>query len=75
MVVYRTIRRLMKTFKKLLIANRGEIAIRIMRASTELGIQTVAVYADEDRFALHRFRPMRVIRSEQGRSRSLPIWI
>jgi pyruvate carboxylase len=42
--------------KRLLVANRSEIAIRVMRAATELGIGTVAVYADEDRFALHRFK-------------------
>ena len=40
-------------FKKILIANRGEIAIRIMRACKELGIPTVAVYSDADRTALH----------------------
>ena len=40
-------------FKNILIANRGEIAIRIMRACKELGIQTVAVYSDADRNALH----------------------
>ena len=41
---------------KILIANRSEIAIRVMRAATELGIGTVAIYAEEDRFALHRFK-------------------
>ncbi len=41
---------------KLLVANRGEIAIRVMRAATELGIPTVAIYSLEDRFALHRFK-------------------
>jgi len=40
-------------FKKILIANRGEIAIRIMRACKELGIKTVAVYSDADKNALH----------------------
>ena len=40
----------------LLIANRGEIAIRIMRAASELGIRTVAVYTFEDRYSLHRYK-------------------
>lgn len=42
--------------KKLLVANRSEIAIRVMRAATELGIRTVAAYSNEDRFSLHRFK-------------------
>src|SRR5437899_10006337 len=42
-----------KLFKKVLIANRGEIAIRVMRASRELGIATAAVYSDADRNAIH----------------------
>ena len=41
---------------KILVANRSEIAIRIMRAATELGISTVAIYSREDRFALHRYK-------------------
>ena len=46
----------MKKIRKLLVANRSEIAIRVMRAATELGIRTVSIYAAEDRFALHRFK-------------------
>ncbi len=42
--------------KKLLVANRSEIAIRCFRAATELGLRTVAVYSYEDRFSLHRFK-------------------
>ncbi|HXO63290.1 MAG TPA: pyruvate carboxylase [Steroidobacteraceae bacterium] len=40
--------------RSLLVANRGEIAIRVMRAATELGLRTVAIYSQEDRFSLHR---------------------
>jgi pyruvate carboxylase len=40
--------------RSLLVANRGEIAIRVMRAASELGLRTVAIYSQEDRFSLHR---------------------
>ena len=46
----------MANFQKILIANRGEIAIRVMRAANELGKRTVAVYANEDKLSLHRFK-------------------
>ncbi len=42
--------------KKLLVANRSEIAIRVMRAATELGFRTVGIYSWEDRYSLHRFK-------------------
>jgi pyruvate carboxylase len=42
--------------RKLLVANRSEIAIRVFRAATELDLQTVAIYTYEDRFSLHRFK-------------------
>ena len=44
------------TIKKILVANRSEIAIRVFRAANELNIKTVACYAEEDKLALHRFK-------------------
>ncbi|WP_116125188.1 pyruvate carboxylase [Lewinella sp. IMCC34183] len=45
-----------KRFKKILVANRGEIAIRILRAASELKLRTVAIYTYEDRYSLHRYK-------------------
>jgi pyruvate carboxylase len=46
----------MKPIRRLLAANRSEIAIRVFRSAHELGIRTVAIYSHEDRYALHRFK-------------------
>jgi len=53
--------------RSLLIANRGEIAIRVMRAANELGIRTIAVYSAEDRFSLHRMKADESYRVGEGR--------
>ncbi|KAG5185416.1 pyruvate carboxylase mitochondrial precursor, partial [Tribonema minus] len=45
-----------KPFKKVMACNRGEIAVRIMRAANELGCETVAIYSREDRFTQHRYK-------------------
>ena len=54
-------------FRRLLVANRSEIAIRVFRAATELGIQTVAVYAEEDKLSLHRFKADEAYQVGRGR--------
>ena len=46
----------MKKISSILVANRSEISIRVMRAASEMDIRTVAIYSAEDRFALHRFK-------------------
>jgi len=56
----------MKRFQKILIANRGEIAIRVMRAANEMGKKTVAVYAEEDKLGLHRFKSDEAYRIGEG---------
>ncbi|MCG7572389.1 pyruvate carboxylase [Phaeobacter sp. CNT1-3] len=56
----------MSEFNKILIANRGEIAIRIMRAANELGKTTVAVFAEEDKLGLHRFKADEAYRIGEG---------
>ncbi|ATE64890.1 pyruvate carboxylase [Rhizorhabdus dicambivorans] len=45
-----------RPIRRLLVANRSEIAIRVFRAATELGITTIAIYAEEDKLSLHRFK-------------------
>jgi pyruvate carboxylase len=54
-------------FKKLMVANRGEIAIRVFRAATELGLRTVAIYAEEDRLTTHRFKADEAYRVGAGK--------
>ena len=61
-----TLGRPMPEFKKILIANRGEIAIRIMRAANEMGKKTVAVFAEEDKLGLHRFKADEAYRIGHG---------
>ncbi|QUJ75134.1 pyruvate carboxylase [Sulfitobacter albidus] len=56
----------MPEFRKILIANRGEIAIRIMRAANEMGKKTVAVFAEEDKLGLHRFKADEAYRIGKG---------
>lgn len=56
----------MAEIRKILIANRGEIAIRVMRAANELGKKTVAVYAEEDKLGLHRFKADEAYRIGEG---------
>jgi pyruvate carboxylase len=52
--------------RRLLVANRGEIAIRVFRAASELGLQTVAIYAEEDKLSLHRFKADEAYRVGRG---------
>ncbi len=56
----------MPEFQKILVANRGEIAIRVMRAANEMGKRTVAIYAEEDKLSLHRFKADEAYRIGEG---------
>ena len=47
---------MLKNIKKVLVANRGEIAIRVLRAASELHVRTVSIYTHEDRFSPHRYK-------------------
>ena len=57
----------MKAIKRLLVANRSEIAIRIFRAATELGIENAGIYAEEDKLSLHRFKADKAYRLGTGK--------
>lgn len=56
----------MRTFQKALAANRGEIAIRVLRAANEMGKRTVAIYAEDDKLSLHRFKADEAYRPGEG---------
>lgn len=62
----------MTKIQKILVANRGEIAIRVFRAATELGIRTVAIYSREDMGSLHRYKADEAYRIGEGKNRSKP---
>jgi pyruvate carboxylase len=56
----------MSTFTRILVANRSEIAIRVFRTCTELGIRTIGIYSKEDRFALHRYKADETYQLDEG---------
>jgi pyruvate carboxylase len=62
----------MRRIQSLLVANRSEIAIRVMRAAAEMGMRTVAIYSHEDRFALHRFKADESYQGFCPKTRTLP---
>ena len=57
-----------RKFKRVLVANRGEIAIRIFRASKELGIRSVAIYSEEDKIPLFRTKANESYQIGKGKS-------
>jgi pyruvate carboxylase len=63
----------MTAIRRLLVANRSEIAIRVFRAAAELGIQTVAIYAEEDKLSLHRFKADEAYLVGRGAGRAKPM--
>ena len=58
----------MGKFKRVMVANRGEIAIRVFRACNELGIRTVAIYSNEDKYSLFRSKADEAYLIGEGRS-------
>ena len=65
----------MKKFKKILVANRGEIAIRVFRACKEMGIKSVGIYSEEDKNALFRTLADESYQVGQDKCRWRLIWI
>jgi len=59
--------------RRVLVANRSEIAIRVFRAAAELGIATIAIYAEEDKFSLHRFKADEAYMIGRGRAGELSL--
>src|SRR5436309_5054151 len=57
-----------RPFRSVLVANRGEIAIRVFRACAELGMRTLGIYSQEDKTALHRYKADETYRVGKGRA-------
>jgi pyruvate carboxylase len=62
-----------RPIRRILVANRSEIAIRVFRAATELSLQTVAIYAEEDKLSLHRFKADEAYRVGRGAAGELQL--